>query len=70
MIVINMDDFNAWIQAFEHQATLFQCVMPMAMKFWQLPNSEIHCVIPLHMEVVIGLKFKGLSKEIMFTYNR
>jgi len=26
--------------------------------------------MPLHMEVVINLRFGGLSEEIMFTYNR
>jgi len=32
MVVINMDDLNVWIQACEKQATLFRCVMPMAIE--------------------------------------
>jgi hypothetical protein len=32
MTVINMDDLNVWMHACEHQATLFQCVMPMVME--------------------------------------
>ncbi len=32
MLVINMGDLNAWIQACEQQVTLFQRVMPMAME--------------------------------------
>ncbi len=32
MVVINMDDFNMWIQACEQQATLFQRVMPITME--------------------------------------
>jgi hypothetical protein len=32
MAIINLDDPNVWIQTCEQQATLFQCVMPMAME--------------------------------------
>jgi hypothetical protein len=42
---------------------------PWLWKNWQLPNIEIHCVMPLYVKVIIGLKFKGLNEEIMFACN-
>jgi hypothetical protein len=39
-------------------------------RIWQLPNIDIHYVVPLFVEVVIDIKFRGLNQEIMFTYNR
>jgi len=32
MVIINVDDLNVWIHACKWQATLFWCVMPMAME--------------------------------------
>jgi hypothetical protein len=43
---------------------------PWLWKIWQLPNIEIHSVMPLYVEVIIDLKFKGLNEEIMFTYSK
>jgi hypothetical protein len=48
----------------------FDVLCPWLYKIWQLPNTEIGCVMPLHMEVVIGYEFEGLSEEIMFTCNK
>jgi hypothetical protein len=65
-----MEDPNVWIHACEQQSTLLWCVMPMAMKIWQLPNTKIHCIMPQYVEVVIGFGFEGLNEEIMFTFNK
>jgi hypothetical protein len=32
MVVMNLDDFDMWIQTCEQQIILFECVMPMAME--------------------------------------
>jgi hypothetical protein len=42
----------------------------MAMENFVIAQHQIHCVMPLYVEVVINLKFRGLSEEIMFTCNR
>jgi hypothetical protein len=48
----------------------FDMLCPWLWKTWQLPNTEIHCIMPLYVEVVFNLIFRGLSEEIMFTCNR
>ncbi len=70
MAMINMDDFNVWIHACEQQTALFNVLCSWLWKIWQLPNIEIHCVMPLFVEMVIGLRFRGLNQDIMFTYNK
>jgi hypothetical protein len=67
MVIINMNDPNVWIQACEHEPPCFDV---LCWKIWQLPNSKIHCVMPLYVEVVIGLRFEGLNEKIMFTCNK
>jgi hypothetical protein len=39
-------------------------------KYGNCPTLRYICIMPLHMEVVIDLRFGGLSHEIMFTYNK
>ncbi len=39
---------------------------PWLWKIWQLPNIEIHCVMPLYVEVVIDLMWRWLSALIRF----
>ncbi len=39
-VVIDMDDFNVWIQACEQQTTLFQRVMPIGMEKWAIAQQE------------------------------
>jgi hypothetical protein len=57
---------------FKHVSSELPCsdvLCPWPWKIWQLPNIGIHCIMPLYVEVVIGLKFGGLSEEIKFTYS-
>ncbi len=43
---------------------LVHVLCPWLWKIWQLPNTKIHCVMPLFVEVVINLGFKGLNKRL------
>jgi hypothetical protein len=70
MVVINLDDFNVWIQTCEQYVALFWCVTPMAMENLAIAQHYDTLHYAIFMEVVIDLKFVNLNKMIMCIYNR
>jgi len=55
---------------FQHKPPCSDLLCPWLWKIWQLPNTGIHYIMSLYVEVVINLKFESLNEEIMFIYNR
>jgi hypothetical protein len=68
--VVNLDNPNVWVQAYEQCVGLFKKVMPMAMRVWPSHNTKIHYNMPPYVKVGINLRFKGFNLEIMFICNR
>jgi hypothetical protein len=51
--------------------SFFHCVhLGFTFEFIKELGNVSHCVMPLFVEVVINLGFKGLNQEIMFTSNK
>jgi hypothetical protein len=61
MAIIKMDDPNVGFRHVNSELLCFDVLCPWLWKIWQLPNTKIHCIMPLYVEVVIDLKFKGLN---------